>query len=42
MKITQEVRDYAEAQGISEDEAIDLGMQAQAQQFVEKGAEVYL
>ena len=42
MKITQEVRDYAEAQGISEDEAIDLGMQTQAQQFVEKGAEVYL
>ncbi|NBA77233.1 phosphomethylpyrimidine synthase ThiC [Emticicia sp. ODNR4P] len=42
MKITQEVRDYAEAQGISEAEAIDLGMQAQAQQFVEKGAEVYL
>lgn len=42
MKITQEVRDYAEAQGISEAEAIDLGMQAQAKQFVEKGAEVYL
>jgi phosphomethylpyrimidine synthase len=41
MKITQEVREYAQSQGISDEEALGLGMQEQAKIFVEKGAEVY-
>ncbi|MGM0552332.1 MAG: phosphomethylpyrimidine synthase ThiC [Pseudomonadota bacterium] len=41
MKITQDVRDYAAAQGVSEDEALKKGMQEKAVEFVEKGAEIY-
>ncbi|WP_018994496.1 phosphomethylpyrimidine synthase ThiC [Thioalkalivibrio sp. ALJ2] len=41
MKITQDVRDYAAAQGISADEALQKGMQEKAVEFVEKGAEIY-
>jgi phosphomethylpyrimidine synthase len=41
MKITQDVRDYAEKQGIAEAEAIEKGMQEKAKEFVEGGAEVY-
>jgi phosphomethylpyrimidine synthase len=41
MKITQEVRDYAEKQGLSEREALDKGMKDKAKEFVESGAEVY-
>src|SRR6266849_604116 len=41
MKITQEVRDYAEEQGIAESEALKKGMEAKSKEFVDKGAEVY-
>jgi len=41
MKITQEVRDYAAAQHLSEDEALKKGMQEKAAEFVKQGAEVY-
>jgi phosphomethylpyrimidine synthase len=41
MKITQDVREYAAAQGVSEKEALDRGMQDKAQEFVEQGAEIY-
>ncbi|WP_018880936.1 MULTISPECIES: phosphomethylpyrimidine synthase ThiC [unclassified Thioalkalivibrio] len=41
MKITQDVRDYAAAQGISEDEALKKGLQEKAVEFVEKGAKIY-
>jgi len=41
MKITQEVRDYAAAQGLAEDKVIDAGLEAKAQEFVSGGAEVY-
>ncbi len=41
MKITQDVRDYAAKQGISEDEALQEGMKSKAVEFREKGAEVY-
>jgi len=41
MKITQDVRAYALAQGISEDEALARGMQDKAVEFVRKGAEIY-
>ncbi len=41
MKITQDVRDYAATQGVSEEEALKQGMQEKAVEFVKKGAEVY-
>ena len=41
MKITQDVRDYAEKLGIDEKEALHKGMQEKAIEFVKKGSEVY-
>jgi len=41
MKITQDVRDYAVAQGITETEALKQGMEAKAVEFRKQGAEVY-
>ena len=41
MKITQDVRDYAEAQGIAEQEALTKGMETKAVEFVKGGAEIY-
>ena len=41
MKITQDVRDYAAKQGLSDDEAILKGMEVKAIEFVQKGAELY-
>ena len=42
MKITEDVRQYAAAQGISAEEALQKGMEEMAETFVQKGAEVYL
>jgi len=41
MKITQEVRDFAVAQGLTESEALTKGMEVKAVEFVKAGAEVY-
>ncbi|HEY7472155.1 MAG TPA: phosphomethylpyrimidine synthase ThiC [Gemmatimonadota bacterium] len=41
MKITQDVREYAQQQGLSESEALAKGMEEKAREFVESGAEVY-
>ncbi|AMO98596.1 thiamine biosynthesis protein ThiC [Collimonas arenae] len=41
MKITQEVREYAAAQGISEIAALKQGMEVKAIEFVKNGAEIY-
>ncbi|HEX7273731.1 MAG TPA: phosphomethylpyrimidine synthase ThiC [Casimicrobiaceae bacterium] len=41
MKITQDVREYARAQGLSESEALAKGMQSKAVEFVQGGAEIY-
>jgi phosphomethylpyrimidine synthase len=41
MKITQDVRDYAAKQGVSENEALAKGMEAKAAEFVGRGAEIY-
>jgi phosphomethylpyrimidine synthase len=41
MKITQDVRDYAAKQGVSESEALQQGMQEKAVEFVKKGAQIY-
>ncbi len=41
MKITQEVRDYAANQGISEIDALKKGMEVKAIEFIKTGAEIY-
>ena len=41
MKITQDVREYAKQQGLSEEEARLKGMQEKAIEFIDKGAEIY-
>jgi phosphomethylpyrimidine synthase len=41
MKITEDVRKYAEERGIAESEALKKGMEEKSKEFVAKGAEVY-
>jgi phosphomethylpyrimidine synthase len=41
MRISHDVRAYAEAHGVSEDEAITLGMKEKSAEFVAGGSEVY-
>jgi phosphomethylpyrimidine synthase len=41
MKITEDVRRYAAEQGVSEDAALEKGMEAKSKEFLDKGAEVY-
>jgi phosphomethylpyrimidine synthase len=41
MKITQEVRDYAAKEGLSEQQALSQGMQVKAVEFVKTGAQIY-
>ncbi len=41
MKITQEVRDYAERRGLSEEEALRKGMEEKAVEFVSQGSNLY-
>jgi phosphomethylpyrimidine synthase len=42
MKITQDVRDYADSLGIDDvDKALDKGMSEKAEEFREKGGEIY-
>ncbi|AOU97063.1 phosphomethylpyrimidine synthase ThiC [Acidihalobacter yilgarnensis] len=41
MKITQDVRDYAAKQGLTEDEALRKGMEEKAVEFVKTGVEIY-
>jgi len=42
MKISQDVRDYAKEQGLKDEEALTEGMKQKAQEFAEKGGDVYL
>jgi phosphomethylpyrimidine synthase len=41
MKITEDVRRYAAEHGLSEQEALQKGMEEKSRQFVEKGSELY-
>ncbi len=42
MKITQEVREYAEAHAIPEGEALETGMRVKAKEFRESGGELFV
>ncbi|MDP1803855.1 MAG: phosphomethylpyrimidine synthase ThiC, partial [Acidimicrobiales bacterium] len=41
MKITQDVRDYAATHGVSEEAALELGMEEKSVEFVRRGSTVY-
>ncbi len=41
MKITQDVREYAQKLGVENETALKAGMQEKAIEFVKKGAEIY-
>jgi phosphomethylpyrimidine synthase len=41
MKITQDVREFAAAQGVTEEAALKKGMEVKAVEFVKSGAEIY-
>ena len=41
MKITQDVRDYAEQKGVEEKQALEEGMKEMSTTFKEKGSEIY-
>ena len=41
MKITQDVREYAAKQGLSDEDALKKGLETKAIEFVERGAEIY-
>jgi phosphomethylpyrimidine synthase len=42
MKITQDVRDYAAQKGLEEAQALEEGMREKAEEFRQKGAEIYV
>ena len=42
MKITEDVREYAKSQGISEDEAVSKGLEEKAGEFKQSGSELYV
>jgi len=41
MKITQEVRDYAQGKGIAEEQALEAGMDEMKREFRKRGSEIY-
>jgi phosphomethylpyrimidine synthase len=42
MKITEDIREFARQQGLAAEEAIDAGMEQMAEEFREKGSEIYV
>jgi len=42
MKITQDVREYAAQKGLEEAKALDAGMREKAEEFRQRGAEIYV
>ncbi|HST12196.1 MAG TPA: hypothetical protein VLL05_17615, partial [Terriglobales bacterium] len=42
MKITEDVRKYAAEKQLSEDDALQVGMDQMSREFAERGAKVYL
>jgi len=41
VKITEDVRKYAVEQGVSEEEALQKGMEEKSREFTQKGSELY-
>jgi phosphomethylpyrimidine synthase len=42
MRITEDIRAFAEAEGLAAEHAIDAGMKRMADEFREKGSELYV
>jgi len=42
MKITEDIRQFAREQGLAADDAIGAGMEQKADEFREKGGEIYV
>lgn len=42
MKITQDVRDYAEKHGLTDKDALDQGMETKSKEFSESGGKIYV
>jgi len=42
MKITEDVRAYAKSQGISDDKAVEQGMEEKSKEFHQSGSEIYV
>jgi phosphomethylpyrimidine synthase len=42
MKITEDVRKYAAEQGVTEQQALEKGLQDKSQEFAAKGSDVYI
>ncbi len=42
MRISQDVREYAKSHGVTDEEAIEVGMKEKSDEFRERGAEVYV
>jgi len=41
MKITEDVRQYAEKMGLTEEAAIEAAMEEKSKEFADAGAEIY-
>jgi phosphomethylpyrimidine synthase len=41
MKISQDVRDYAKAKGLADEEALLKGMDEKSKEFLQEGAKIY-
>ncbi|QMU56431.1 MAG: phosphomethylpyrimidine synthase ThiC [Candidatus Mycalebacterium zealandia] len=41
MEITRQIRDYAEKEGVTESEAVEMGLKEKAEEFKERGSEIY-
>ena len=41
MKVTQETREFAAKEGVSEEKALAAGMSEKAKEFVQTGGEIY-
>ncbi len=42
MKITEEIRDYAEKVGMAPEKAVEIGMKEKAEEFIQTGANIYV
>jgi phosphomethylpyrimidine synthase len=41
MKITQDVREYADKHGVTSQQAITLGMESKSIEFIKSGSKIY-
>jgi phosphomethylpyrimidine synthase len=42
MKISQEVREYAKEKGVTDEQALNDGMESMSQEFKKAGGEIYI